>query len=489
MSVRRSLGIASLTRMAVFVLSLGTVVVVSRLLTPEEIGIFSVSVALIGFGHIFRDFGVGQYLIQVKQVTREHRRAAFTVTLAFSWAVAMLLWAARPYAAAFYRVEGIADVLLVLGISFLILPFAAPLRTLLQRDMQFGKLAIVGLVNQGVQSGVTIAMAWSGASYMSMAWGAVAGNLANVVVLLCISPRGALDWPTRHGLGDVLRFGSRASAAALTGEAGAAAPDLILGRTLGLADVAFFSRANSLISMVLRQLLDVVRNVYTPAFAKGMREGHDGAAVYTRTMGLLLGVTLPAMGVLALLSPYLIVFMFGPQWQRSGPLGAMLCVFAMLIAPFALAGASLVATGHIGLLMRYRFVIEVLRIAALLVSVVQPLEVVVATLGLVYAAEAVLFQRALGLTLGLRLRPFWSGIARSYALVPAALVGPAGFLLAFAGDGMVGVLGVLCWAAALAAAGWLGGVFLLHHPLRGEIVKVQQLLMQKLRAKRLGRDK
>ena len=92
MAIRRSLGFSALTQLINFLLSFGSVIIVSRLLTPEEIGIFSVSVSLLGFAHILRDFGVGNYLIQVKEVTRANMRAAFSVMLYSSWLIAALLF-------------------------------------------------------------------------------------------------------------------------------------------------------------------------------------------------------------------------------------------------------------------------------------------------------------------------------------------------------------------------------------------------------------
>lgn len=470
MSVRRSLGITAVTRLAVVVLSFATVVIVSRLLTPEEIGIFSVTVGVVTLGHVFRDFGVGQYLIQAPEITRQRKRAAFTVTLAFSWSIAVLLALLQPLVVRFYADERVGRVLWLLVVNFVILPFGAPLRTLLQRDMKFDKLAVVTLANHLTQSGVTVGSAWFGASYMSMAWGSIAGNLANVIVLIAISPRGALDWPTRHGLGEVLRFGTKASTASLAGAAGDAAPDLILGRTLGFADVAFYSRARGLIGMALDQVMNVVRSVYTPAYAKGVREGQSAATMYTQTVGLLLGLTVPVVGMLAVLAPTLITWLFGEAWARSGPLGTMFCLFALLTAPFTLAAPSLVAAGHVGAMMRVRLAVEGARVLALLSSLWWPLEVVVAALGLVYAVEAWLSMRALRLHIGLQTGALLRAIARSYALGLCAVVPPL-LLVTFtprpwADQAAWALLGI---AAATAMAGWVAGLVALNHPLWPEV--------------------
>jgi O-antigen/teichoic acid export membrane protein len=468
-SARRSLGLTAATRLVVVVLSFLTVVIVSRLLAPEEIGIHSVAVALVGIAHVFRDFGVAHFLLQTPEVTRQRKRAAFTVTLAFSWSMAGLLVALHPLAARFYSDERIGNLLLLMVVTFLLLPFGAPLRTLLQRELQFKRLAAVDLCNHVVQSSVTIGAAWLGASYLSMAWGSIAGNLANVIVLLIVSPKGALDWPTRHGLREVLNFGGKSTTGTLAAALGGAAPDLVLGRTLGFADVAFFSRAKGLISLALDQLMVVVSTVYTPMFAKGVRDGRDAAVLYAQTSALLLGLTVPVIALLAVLAPTLIVSLFGEPWARSGPLGTMLCVFSLLTAPFALVGASLIAAGHVGALMRARLLIEGARVAVLFSSIFVNLEFVVLLLGLVYVVEVLQWlhslKRYIGLSGATLLRSVWRsyGVGAITVAVPLALVLSNSHALALAPWALL----LACGAAG--ASGWLAGLWVLRHPLRHEL--------------------
>jgi len=53
--------------------------VVARLLSPSEIGVYSVTMVLLGFVATFRDLGAGQYLVQQKELTEERIRATWSV--------------------------------------------------------------------------------------------------------------------------------------------------------------------------------------------------------------------------------------------------------------------------------------------------------------------------------------------------------------------------------------------------------------------------
>ncbi len=470
MSIRRSLGISAVSQFSTFAINFISVIIISRLLTPVEVGIFSVAASILAFAHVFREFGVSQFLIQAGEVTRERLRAAFTVMLGISWLIAALLLLLRHPIARFYGNPGVAEVLGLISINFVILPFGAPLLALLRRELQFHKIAVVSIANALISTTVTVIAAYAGQSYLSMAWGAIAGNISNVV-LLNIFRRGEIFMlPGTRGLGEVVRFGSMASASTLFAEFGSSAPDLILGRTLGFADVAFFSRADALRKMLLGQLFSLVRGVYFPSFAKLAREGGDPAEMYCRSMPYMIAFTAPALALLALLAEPLILFLFGAQWMHAAPLASILCGFAILTTPISMAGTSLIACGQVKRAMHAEMLIQAARIAGLSASAWLPLRQVVFILGFAYAVELVAYFFALRAGFGLTARHLCRSIRRSYLLVPWTLAGPAAILSAnHSGALAMPTLAVLVCAALLAVTGWLAGICFHGHTLKAEL--------------------
>jgi O-antigen/teichoic acid export membrane protein len=346
--------------------------------------------------------------------------------------------------------------------------------------MQFGKVAIVGVSSTSVQVFVTIATAWAGESYLSMAWGSIAGTISNVIILSLLRPEYALLTPTRHGLREVLNFGSKSSVTSTVAELGASGPDLIFGRTLGFDAVAYFSRAMSLNNMVFSKFTSVIRQVYFPAFAKGVREGHNVASLYYQSTALVVGLAAPLIVVLAIVADIMILLLFGSQWQRSANLAVVLCAFELIRTPIILAAPSLTACGHIGTVMRANILIQGGVLLLLSLSIWFQLEYVVYSLILARLIETFLFLLALHRHFGINLPRLWVHIQSSYLLVPFAAVGPA--LLRVSGSyTQIDLFPLLFLASsgALAVSGLVLGVFLLKHPLREEIYRLLPLLSRK----------
>jgi O-antigen/teichoic acid export membrane protein len=339
--------------------------------------------------------------------------------------------------------------------------------------MQFDKIAIVYIANAIVSAVVTVGAAMLGGSYLSMAMGALAGALANVVILNCMRPGKIFVLPTLRGVGEIVRFGSLSSAASIVGEIGYSAPDLILGKTLGFSDVAFYSRANGLRQMATRQILVLVRGVYFPSFAQMLRSGGDAGEIYSRTMGYMTAITAPMLALLALLAEPLIVFLYGPQWERSASLASILCGFGILTTPTAMVPSSLIAAGEVALLLRCDLVIVSMRVLALSTSVWLELEHVVLLLAITYGLELVIYLRAMRRVFALRAAVLWQYLKTPCFLVLFTLVGPMlMFIIPVSRDQPPASIILLSGSLVAGLCGWLVGVFLLKHPLAGEVKRL-----------------
>src|SRR5579862_5267561 len=124
-TLRKSLSWSFLDKYSGMVLGVISTLILSRLLTPVDIGIYSVAAGAVGLAHMLRDFGVATYLFQEKDLTQERMRAALGVTMVFSWSVAAVMAALSSPIGTFYNAPGVAEVILVLAANFVLLPFGS----------------------------------------------------------------------------------------------------------------------------------------------------------------------------------------------------------------------------------------------------------------------------------------------------------------------------------------------------------------------------
>ena len=479
MTIRRALSVTAVAEAVAFAANLITVIIISRLLTPEEIGIFSVAVAVIGLAHIFRDFGVTQYVVQADSISNNDLRATFTVALGISWSIALaLLLVSQPFGQ-FYASNEVGEVLMLLAAVFLVAPFGAPIQSLLLRERAFETLAIIGIACTLVSATVTLVAVVLGESYRSMAWGAIAQHLTRAVLANYYRPGHLFLIPSLAGASKILRFGGLSTVATLTNQAGDSGPDLIVGRTLGFSEVAFLSRALGVRRMSVDNLLRIVARVHFPHFAQRVRDGEHPANLFCSAAHYTLAIHVPLLAMLALLAEPLIIFMFGEQWNRSALIATIICIGSILVAPYVLYGNSLTASGHLVQYVISQLIIQATKLMTFALSLWLTLEQVIIALVFAYLFEAIISHYTLRHTYGPGIQRLFAEVFPTIALTVSTLAGPVlvGTAISFSVASEISLFIELILMSALGVAGWIVGIFVIRHELRHDIKNLARRLV------------
>lgn len=478
MTVRRSLAYSFAESNIVVILQLIGTVIISRLLTPEEVGIFAVAAVFAAIASTFRDFGVGEYLIQEKALTDDKIRAALAVNIAVSWAMAAVLFLSSESVAAFFRTPNVAEVIRVQALNFLLIPFGAVTMAYFRRQLDFKPIFIANTLASLTSFMVATLGALAGLGYMSLAWSSLAGVIVTVCISLLLRPTGFPRWPGLTEVGSVIRFGKHASGIYIAGQVGKHAPEIILGRALDMASVAFFSRASGLIEIFHRLVMRAVLPVCLPYFAKTKHENDDLVTGYLRAVSYLTIVAWPFFTFCGISAYAAIRIVYGDQWLASVPLAQILCAAACIEIVHFLAKEVLIAAGRVDRSNWLQAVTQGCRIVGLLAVIPYGLEG--AAWGL-FAASVLGFlfaQQALACIIKLRLRMLIQACAPGLWITLTCLV-PAILWVAFEGVTQDSYIRYMLGAGALTTAMWLLAIRLFSKGLWSEI--------EKLRGKLCGR--
>src|SRR5437867_2434 len=185
MSTRKAFAFSFVDRYAGLGIHVASAMVIARLLTPNEIGVYSLTMVLVGFIATFRDLGAGQYLVQKTHLTTEDIRATWAVQLGLGILFASIIGGASIPVARFYAEPRIAPIMLVLAANFAITPFQALPCAGLTREMKFVVLATIRAPAALPQAACAIPPDWSGVGPIGRAW----ANLNRKSTRLNSSPR------------------------------------------------------------------------------------------------------------------------------------------------------------------------------------------------------------------------------------------------------------------------------------------------------------
>lgn len=467
-SLRKALSLSFIQTFVSLIFTFGGIVIISRLLTPREIGIYSVAAGLVALVQMLRDFGVSEFLIQERDLDERKIRTVFTINLAIAWTLGLALILFSGAAGRFYGDPGVSQVLRVVSIVFMLLPFGVISQTLMKRELEFGKLLKIRLGESITRSCATVALAYSGFSYMSMAWSSVVGAL--VMVLGCV----LWGWQYRvKGLSlehwkRVLHFGSNRTIADIARQVGDQSANLVIGRMLGLAATGMYSRGYGIVNMYNANVLGAIGSVAFPAFAREHRESGTAPDLFLKSLVYLTGITWPFFAAGILLASPLIRILFGEQWEAAVPLMRWLCGAAMVGVLTYQCNSFLVALGHVRTVTRIEVQYQVIRVAITIGAALYSLVAVAAVQVVVYVVAAALYYRELQRFDALAIGKCTKALRTSALVAVATSVVPATvtFWPNLLEQHMVAGLLI---AVSGGCAGWLICVRVVRHPLLNEL--------------------
>jgi O-antigen/teichoic acid export membrane protein len=474
--VKRSLALSALDSYLGLVLQLASTVIIARLLTPAQTGIFAVAAVFAALASTFRDFGVAEYLIQETDLKDDSIRAALTVNISVSWLMALLLWVLSPVAADFYKEPGVAQVMQVQAFSFVLIPFGAVTMAWFRRELNFKPLLVAGLLANSTSFVVSVVMALNGHGYMSLAWASLAGVVVTVCASLWFRPATFPKWPGLRGVGRVLSFGKFASGIYIFGQLGKGAPEMVIGRTLDMASVGIFSRGYGLIEIFNRLVLRAVLPVCLPFFAQAVRESGSPVKGVLTTTSYLTVIGWTFLGFMGLTAFGAVRLMYGPQWLAAVALAQVLCGAAALELLYFTAKEALLAVGKAKESNSLQMLIQGLRVLGLLAVI---------PFGLAGACWGLLVAAALGAVSAfvfLRWHDVQPVLQRS-ALVAACSLAPVALWVYWVPMNESNYGRLLAGAAVLVTACWLAALRWWQHPFWNELLHGARTLMRRVRPK------
>lgn len=452
--------------------------IMSRLLTPVETGIFAVAAVFASFASTFRDFGVAEYLIQEKELTSDKIRAALSVNIAISWVMGLLLFFGSVPVADFYRSPGVAEVMRVQAFNFILIPFGAVTMANFRRQLDFRPIFIASLLANLTTFVVATGCAFQGLGYMSLAWSSLAGVIVTVATSLWFRPAEFPRWPGLKGVADVLHFGKFASGVFIFGQLGRGAPEMIIGRAQDMASVALFSRASGLVELFHRTVLRAIVPVCLPYFAKNDRERGGMVQGYLLSISYVTVIGWPFLAFVGVIAYSAIRIIYGAQWMAAVSLAQILCVAGAIELIHCLSKEALMAGGHVKHSNTLQLGSQLFRVGGLLLVI--PYGLPGAAWGLLAAAicNQVYSQWHMSKTLGLGVREVMTACTKSFYIAVLTVI-PVALAARIESPSETNYLWFALGGGIVTGALWLLALKMFGHPLWSELAKLTQQLVSK----------
>ncbi len=333
MSVRKALVWAYGGQAFTFLITFAGSIVVARLLTPKDIGIFAFAMATYSIFSIFTNLNVGTFLVRESHISKELVRSVYSVNLFMNISLSLLSFAAGALTMAFTFQREVGLVLIIGSFGPLISCIQFVPTLLYQREMNFGILTRVGMAKTVISTMTVVICAYYGLGALSPAIGPLVGGVFSSAYFAITRSHDNVYRPTLSGLTPIFRFGLQLMSIGGLSALVQRASEIILGSLLGLAALGLYNRASSLASLIFQNVYGSATGVIFTRMSRDLAETGELRETFTKSIRLITAFMWPMVIGLAVLAGPTVHILYGAKWA-----GAAAPLAYLMVAQFVAFG-------------------------------------------------------------------------------------------------------------------------------------------------------
>ncbi|AKB76259.1 Lipopolysaccharide biosynthesis protein WzxC [Methanosarcina lacustris Z-7289] len=343
------------------------IIVLARLLYPEDFGIIGMAVIFTGLVQTINELGLSAAIIQKKNINDNHLSTSFWISLGLGISLFITTVIISPYIADFFKNELVGPVVSVLSIGFIFGSCSVVHRSLLQKNIEFKKIAITEIVASVMSGSLSIILALFGFGVWSLVFGTILSNFTRSVLLWKVCtwrPSMTFDLTSFK---ELFSFGAHVMGSRFLNYIDSNIDYLLIGKFLSATALGHYTLAYQLSTFPLTRISSIITSVTFPTFSIIQDDNDTLRYAYLKVIKYISTITFPLLAGLIMVAPDFIPIAFGEKWAPMIVPLQILCVAGALKSVGTTVGSILLSKGRSDIQFKWNvFTAIVLPIAILI---------------------------------------------------------------------------------------------------------------------------
>lgn len=342
---------SSIQRFGGLAISFISNMVLARLLSPDDFGTMGLIMVFVTIADVLVDGGLGNALIQKKELEEKDKTTIFTTNLIFSVFLFGLLFFIAPFVESFTKVAGFALLLRVQSVCVLIRAFYVVNVSQITRALNYLTLARITLISHFAATTIAIIMAFCGMGVWSLLFKTILLDFFSCVFYAIASPfkyKIAFD---KKSFKELFGFGFPVALANVIESLYANIISFVIGKAYSVKDLGYFNQANSLKQIPVYSVSAVINQVFFPFFSRIQDDTNALVQKYRVTIRTVTFFVYPILSFLIFFAEPVIILIYSEKWKPCVPLFQVLCLSGYFNALYHLSRSTIKAIGKSKLLL------------------------------------------------------------------------------------------------------------------------------------------
>lgn len=321
-------GLRGATRAIAFI----KILVLARILSPNEFGLFGIAMLFLSLLEIVSETGVNIFLIQEGDNIDSFLDTAWIVSIIRGILIALVLFLFSPLISHFFNSPQSLNIMYLISLAPLIRGFINPAVVKFQKNLLFSKEFIYRFLIFAVDGTFAVTFALLTHSAVSLVYGLIAGAVFEVIVSHLISrPR-----PRFHFEGEkfklVVSRGKWVTAAGFFNYLFENIDDGVVARIMDTASLGIYQMAYKISSLPMTEVSDVIQKVTFPVYSKISEDKQRLKMAFLKSFWGTFVLVLPFSVVLLLFPESLVKIILGERWLGAVGVIKILAFFGIIRA-------------------------------------------------------------------------------------------------------------------------------------------------------------
>lgn len=321
-------------------------IVLARLLAPEDFGLFGVVLLTTSAIGTFTQTGFTAALIQRKDDTQLYLDAAWTVQVIRAFCIALVLFVTAPVAAWFFSEPRVISLIRVISIGHLISGFSNIGIIYFRKELNFKRQIVYDICLAVIPFFIGIFLAYCLRNVWALVWVALAES-----ALGCLLSYLLHDYRPRFNfektkIAELFGYGRWLLGSSVVIFLATHGDDAFLGKMLGVGALGFYQIAYRISNIPATGITHLTSSIMMPAYAAVQCEKDRLARGFKNTLEMILTVTIPLTVFIMLSAPEIVYGVLGAKWTPAIKPIQILAVAGFIRAVAATGGPLFLGTGR-----------------------------------------------------------------------------------------------------------------------------------------------